>query len=256
MLLGSVAGGVVIATNHTSASSAIQSPTEANSVLYAAAVASGSLHYTNISSGSVGGRVVAASQSGDIGRSEGVQYMASSLGDYEVIVINNMAYMKADLTMLENTFGYSPTEAAPYVNRWIGFAPTDSPYGAVAADVTVGTTWNNPSVSPTDDLPQTPEAVSGVSSLGGRSVQSVRYSLHGTNKASNASYSGTETISFSATDPHLPSSLTEQISGTSHQQSSTERVRMTFSGWGEAVSVTAPTGSIPFSTIPGPTATA
>ncbi|MHB1712144.1 MAG: hypothetical protein ACYCV7_12185 [Acidimicrobiales bacterium] len=255
VLVGAIAGGVFIA-NHGSAPVAIQSPTGANSALYAAAVASGSFHYTDVSSGFVGSHAVTATQSGDVGRAEGVQHMTSSVGDYEVIVVNAMAYMKPNLKMLESTFGYSPTVAAPYVNRWIAFTPSDPPYQAVAADVTMRSTWNNRSVSPADGLPQTPESVSGLLTLNGEPMQSVRYSLHGTNRASTASYSGTETIFFSATDPHLPSYLTEQLSGTASQKSSTDTADVTFSRWGEPVSVAAPTGSIPYSTLPGAGTTA
>jgi hypothetical protein len=256
VLLICIAGGVILVANSGSPPVAIHSPTEANSALYAAAVASGSFHYTDVSSGTTGGQAVKAVQTGDVGRAEGVQYMTSDLGDYEVIVDGSMAYMKPNLTMLENTFGYSPSEAAPYVNRWISFKPADSPYTAVAADVTTDTTWNDPSVSPTDGLPQTPESVTGPSTLNGESVQSVQYSLRGTSKAANASYSGTETIFFSANDPHLPSYLAENLSGTANQQSSAETVKVTFSRWGQSINVAAPTGSIPYSTLPVPTSTA
>ncbi|MGD0394528.1 MAG: hypothetical protein ABSC41_18020 [Acidimicrobiales bacterium] len=179
--------------------------------------------------------------------------MSSALGDYEVIVLNSKAYMKANLTMLENTFGYSPSEAAPYVDRWIAFTPSDSPYSSVAADVTTATTWNDPAESPTDGLPHTPESVTGLSNVNGESVQSVGYSLDGTSKAADASYSGTETISFFATNPHLPTHLTEQLSGTANQQATTANVEVTFSRWGEPVTVTAPTASIPYSTLPSST---
>ena len=251
VLVGAMTGGALVVFNSGSSSGAIRSPAAANSALYAAAVASGSFHYTGVSSGEVGGRAVTATQIGDVGRAEGVQYQTSALGDYEVIVVNSMAYMKPDLTMLENEFGYSPSEAAPYVNRWISFTSSDSPYSSVAADVTMETTWNNPSESPTDGLPHTPESVSGVSTLNGRSVQSVRYSLHGTTKAASASYSGTETIFFSTTGPHLPTQLTGQLSGAINQQSTSETLKVTFSRWGEPVSITTPTGSIPYSTLPG-----
>ena len=251
VLVGAITGGAPVVFNNGSSSGAIQSPSAANSALYAAAAASGSFHYTGVTSGEVGGQAVTATQSGDAGRAEGVQYQTSSLGDYEVIVINSMAYMKADLTMLENEFGYSPAEAAPYVNRWISFTSSDSSYASVAADVTMETTWSNPSESSTDGLPHTPVSVSGVSTLNGQSVQSVRYSLHGNSKAASASYSGTETIFFSANGPHLPTQLTGQLSGAINQQSTSETVEATFSRWGQPVSITAPTGSIPYSTLPG-----
>ena len=256
VLVGALVGGLVLLTTHRTASAAITSPTEANSKLYAAAVDSGSFHYVSDSSGVVGGRAVTGTQSGDVGQGQGVQYMTSAIGDFEVIVVGSAAYMKANLQMLENMLGYSPSVAAPYVDRWIAFVPSDSLYKSVAADVTSETTWDNSSASPLDGLPQTPVSVSGLFTLNGGSVQTVRYALDGTNAASNARYRGTESITFAATGPHLPRTATEQLSGTVGQQASTSSNRTTFSNWGEPVDVKAPTTSIPYSTLPGATTTA
>jgi len=256
VLVSAVASGTLLLSKSGSSPAVIQSPTVANSKLYAAALASGSFHYVSIASGRVGGQPITTTQSGDTGRGQGVQYMTSAIGNYEVIVIGSMAYMKPDLKMLENTFGYSPSVAAPYVNQWIAFTPSDSPYRAVAADVTTETTWNDPALSTTDKLPQTPVSVSGISTLDGQSVQTVQYSLHGISSAANASYTGTETISFAATEPHLPHVITEQLSGTTSQGPSTERAQVTFTQWGEPVNVNAPSGSIPYSALPHPATTA
>ena len=256
VLIAAITGGVVFVTSGKSSPAVIQSPSEANSALYAAALASGSFHYTASSTGTLGGKAVVASQIGDVGRTEGVQYMTSPIGDSEVIVINSMAYMKPNATMVENTFGYSPTEAASLAGRWISFTPSDAPYSSVAADVTTETTWNDPSDSPGNGLPATPVSVSGVYTLNGQSVQSVRYSIRGITKTSNASESGSETMVFSASDPHLPIYGTDQLSGTTGQQTASESDKVTFTQWGTPVSVTAPTGSIPYSTLPGTSATA
>jgi len=255
VMLCAVTGGAVLVADSGSPAVVIQSPSRANSTLYAAALASGSFHYVDVSSATVEGHTITVTQSGDAGHDEGVQYMTSALGDGEVVVINSHAYMKANLAALENTFGYSPSLAAPYVNRWISFTSSDAPYTAVAADVTNGTTWNDPSDSPTDFLPQMPESVSGLSQSNGETVQSVRYALRGSSKTVNASYTGTETISFSASDPHLPTQLTEHLSGTANQQPSTESNTVTFTQWGESVDVTAPSASIPYASLPGASTT-
>jgi hypothetical protein len=255
VLIGVITGGLVFVTSGKSSPSAIQSPAEANAALYAAALASGSFHYSVSSTATLEGKAVVASQIGNVGRNEGVQYMTSPIGDYEVIVINSMAYMKPNATMVENTFGYSPSEAASLAGRWISFTPSDAPYSSVAADVTTETTWNNPSDSPDNGLPTTPVSVSGVYTLNGQSVQSVRYSIRGTSKTASGSESGGETMVFSATDPHLPISATDQLSGTTGQQTASESDKVTFTQWGLPVSLTAPTGSIPYSTLPGTSTT-
>jgi hypothetical protein len=253
VLVAAVTGGIVHFTGNSAHPVAIQSPAEANSKLYAAAVASGSFHYVSVESSVVGGQTETATQHGDAGRNQGVQYTTSPQGDFEVIVVGSMAYMKADATALGNVFGLSPSEAASLANRWMSFVSSDVPYKAIAADVTSETTWSDPSSSVTDQLPQTPVAASGLFTLNGTSVQSVTYSLHGSSTTSDASYTGTETAIFSATTPHVPAVVTEHLSGTADQQASTSATRVTFSQWGASVSVKAPTGSIPYSSLPQPT---
>jgi hypothetical protein len=252
-LVCAVIAGLILVTDAGPSPAVIWSPAEANSKVFAAALASGSVHYESVASGTSGGTSVRVTQSGDAGRGEGVQYMTSSEGDSEVVVIGSKAYMRADATMLENLFGYNVGEAAPYVNRWIAFSQSDPLYGAVSGGVTIGSIWGDPSESPSDQLPQHPDSVSDLSTLSGIPQQSVGYSLHGTSQA--ASYSGTEMIAFSANEPHLPSLLTEHLSGTTKQGSSTESDRVTFSQWGEPVTVQAPSTSVPYSTLPPPSST-
>ncbi len=220
VLIAAVGGGVDRLVAGGSTPSPIQSPAEANSMLFAAAVNSGSFHYVSASTDVGGGTSVTATQTGDVGQNEGVQYMNSAVGDYTVVVVGSAAYMKANLSMLENMLGYSPSEAAPFVNQWIAFGPSESLYKAVAADVTTETTWNNSSVSPTDQLPQTPESVSGLSTLDGESAQTVRYSLEGNDTTADTTYTGSESITFAATEPHLPLVVTERLSGMVGQQAS------------------------------------
>ena len=249
-----VVAGLVLVTGGGPAPQPILSPTVANSKVFASAMTSGGFHYASVSSGTVGGIPQMVTQSGDAGNGEGVQFMTSVVGDNEVIVIGSKVYMKANATMLENMLGYSVGEAAPYVDRWIAFSPSDSLYRTVGAGVTVGSIWGDSSESPTDQLPQHPESVSGLSTLSGIPSESVRYALHGV-QAASASYTGYETITFSANEPHLPSVLTEHLSGTTSHGASTATDRVTFTNWGHPVSVHPPTASIPFSALPPPSST-
>jgi hypothetical protein len=255
VLLGGLTGGLVIANNHGTTAAAFQSPSEANAALYAAAIQSGSFHYTDTSSVTTGGVAVTATQSGDVGRNQGTQTMTSPVGDYEVIVADSVAYMKGNVTALENMFGYSVSVATVYANRWIEFTSSDGPYSAISADVTTGSTWGNPTVSPSDGMTHTPESVTGITTRNGQSVQSVVYAQSGTSRSSDTSYTGTEQITFAAAVPHLPVSLTERLSGTAEQQTATSTVNVTFGQWGEPVNVTVPTGAIPYSSLLGASTT-
>ena len=254
-LVCAVVAGLLLVTGAGPSPQLIQSPAVANANVFASAVASGGFHYASVSSGTVGGIPQMVTQSGDAGNGEGIQFMTSVVGDNEVIVIGSKVYMKADVTMLENMLGYSVGEAAPYAGRWIAFSPSDPWYRSVGAGVTVGSIWGDSSESPTDQLPQHPESVSGLSTSSGIPSESVRYALHGVDQAASASYTGTETITFSAHEPHLPSILTEHLSGTTTHGPSTGTDRVTFTNWGEPVDVQPPSASIPFSTLPPPSST-
>jgi hypothetical protein len=253
VLVAAVTGGIAHFTESGTPPVVIHSPAEANSKLYAAAVASGSFHYVDRSTAAGGGQGITSTQHGDAGRNEGVQYMNSTAGNYEVIVVDSMAYMKADAVALQNLLGLTPPVAASLSDRWISFTPSDAPYEATAADVTTATTWNEPSTSMTDQLPQTPVSVSDLFTQNGTSVQSVTYSLRGSDGTAGTSYSGRETATFAATDPHLPSTVAERLTGVADHQTTTATANVTFSQWGESVSVKAPMGSIPYSSLPQPT---
>jgi hypothetical protein len=250
-----VIAGLMLTTGAGPSPQLIQSPIVANSRIFASAMTSGGFHYASVSSVTVGGVSQTVSQSGDAGNGDGVQFMTSALGDNEVIVIGSKVYMKANARMLENMLGYTVGEAAPYVERWIAFSPSDSLYRNVAAGVTIGLIWGNSSESPTDQLPQHPDSVSGPSTSGGMPVESVHYALHGFDQAASTSYTGTEVITFSADAPHLPNIVTEHLSGTTPHGASTATDRETFDQWGEHVSVQAPSASIPISTLPPPSST-
>jgi hypothetical protein len=233
------------------------SPSAANAALFAAARTAGSFHYAGTSTGSEGGNVLAGTASGDAGRTEGIQFLTTNVANYEVIVVNSVAYMKPDLGALENSFGYTASEAAPYANRWIELTPADAPYKGVADGVTTGSDWGDASQSPSDNLPHTPQSVSAVSTANGRSVQRVTYSMSGTGPSSvGGHYSGTESLVFAAGSHHLPYSLVEHLTGTANGQPATNDATAAFSNWGEAVHVAIPADPIAFSSLPPPPTTA
>ena len=250
-----IVAGLILASGTGPSPVVIQSPTRANSAVFAAAVAAGSVHYSSVSTDLVAGKLISGTQYGDAGQGMGIQYQNGPEGDIEVIVVGSRVFMEANVTGLENTFGYSDAEATPFANEWISFARTDSMYLAIASDVTDGSIWANQSLSPSDGLPQTPQSVSSLSTLNGMPVQSVRYSLHGTSQAEHLSYNGTESILFSATQHHLPNSLTERLAAATPQGNVTATDRTTFSHWGETVNVHAPASSTPFSSLPTPSST-
>ena len=180
VLIAAAIGGFVVFANR--GPSGFTSPTAANAALFAAARSAGSFRYSGQSSGTEGGDQITGTVSGDAGRTSGIQFLISNVANYEVIVIGSVAYMKPDVHALENSFGYPASEAATYTNRWIELVPSDAPAKGPAAGVTTSTTWDDGSLSPSDDLPHTPRVVSPVTTEHGRYVQTVTYSMNGTAK--------------------------------------------------------------------------
>jgi hypothetical protein len=251
VVLGAAVGGFLVLAR--GGPIGFTSPPAANAALFAAAQAAGSFHYAGTTTGSEGGSVVNGTVSGDSGRTEGIQFLTSNVANYEVIVVNSVAYMKPDLRALENSFGYTASEAAPYANRWIELTPADAPYKGVADGVTTGSDWGDASQSPSDNLSHTPQAVSPVSTMNGHPVQTVHYSMNGSVPGSvGGRYSGTESITFAAGSPHVPYSLTEHLTGTASGMPATNDATATFSNWGEAVHVAIPADAIAFSSLPPP----
>ena len=115
-----------------------QSPAQVNSAIFGAAMNSGSFHYVNINNSYTSGTDLKQTQIGDIGRDEGIQYTTGTLGKSEIIVLNNVAYMKGDESALKYQLGYSQREATAYENRWISFTASDSAYADVTDLVTLG----------------------------------------------------------------------------------------------------------------------
>ncbi len=254
VVLAAAVGSYVVLGTGTQAG--FTSADAANAALFAAARAARSFHYSGTESGSIGGQPLTETQTGDAGWNEGIQYTTSDAGSSEVIVVGSLAYLKPDLLTLENSFGLAAPQATPYVNRWIEFTRADKPFNSVAGDVTTQTTWISPSTSPFAGEPHQTRTVSAPAVVGGRSVQTVSYTVSGPSKVTGERLSGTEDITFSAKAPHLPLTDAGRTSGTIGGTPATSNGRTDLSHWGETVHVTAPAGAIPFSSLPPPPTTA
>ena len=192
-------------------------------------------------------------QIGDIGRDEGIQYTTGTLGKSEIIVLNNVAYMKGDESALKYQLGYSQREATAYENRWISFTASDSAYADVTDLVTLGSFWSDPNTNAFISVTQSPQSETGESRFDRQQAQSITYSIHDIVKSSNWSFVGTSELYFAAKAPHLPLASISRTTGTLDGIKDLQKDSGTFTKWGERVDVTAPKGAVPFSSvIPAP----
>ena len=211
---------------------------ESGSQIVAAAVsatkAQSSFHFVeSAGSGRAALRIV-----GDVGSTSGEQHITvgngTENGHVTVLLSNKTAYFTGDLVGLEGFTGLSAKLATPLVKKWISVPSTDSSFPSLAASLAVGTAAGQ-LVKLTGTL------VRGASSTKlGHAAVAV--------KATQSSSSGTLSLTMyvatsGAALPILVEGTTKATSG------STRKVSAIFSGWGEPVHVSAPSGALPIADV-------
>jgi hypothetical protein len=252
VLVAAVGGALALALGGGTTAFPGKTPAQVNEAVYAAATAGGTFHYVNHDVSEVGGTTLRLEMTGDVGPGTGIQDVSGSGGDFEILVTGSVAYLKADATALKETFGYDAATSAQYAGTWIAIASDESPYEAVAALVTSESFWGNPQIEPMESLPATPSAVADRSTVDGRAVQSVTSTIHDSDPSTGISVNGTTELTFAADDPHLPLRSTGRTSSSGEGSTGTDRYTTTFSSWGEPVHITAPSGAVPYSSLPAP----
>jgi hypothetical protein len=231
-------------TTSTPKASAPVSPAAKNQLnkSLAAAESAGSFHYVSTTTGSSG----TATTIGQAGRSSGLQQItttSSTAGpaSFTVMVLGATAYFRGDANAIEQNLGLSSSVATQYASKWISLTSSD---GAVYSSVYAAVTTHD---ALTQNIALKPQQV-GTATVGGRTLNTVTGSLlpvtipgQGTQN-----FTGTGTLWIS---PSTQRPVRYQEHGTSQGQTST--TTMTFSHYGAPVSVSAPSGAVPFSSISG-----
>ena len=161
----------------------------------------------------------------DVGRTAGVQDITIGAQRARILVINGVAYLRANRPALVQFMGFPSAVADRLHDRWVSFMPTDAPFTDIAASVTLDSALNEIAIKGAVTLTKQ------TSVLGQRVV-----GLTG-----NAVMSGTETLYVPASETPLP--VQEILSANG------DRETITFSKWGEIVRVTKPSGAIAFSSV-------
>jgi hypothetical protein len=246
-LLGvAVFGG---STSNVSSPKSTVSPA-ARQLLRSALAAAGQVnafHYVSTSSvtGPQGGTQKTV---GDAGAASGRQVITVGNQKFTVLVIGAACYLKGNAAALVANLGLPSSLATTYAGRWISLTKSDPPYASVYAAVTARSAI-------TDNITIVPESQSTPTHLAGRRVQTVTGAIAPIRIAGQLNNpKGTATLAVRATSPHLPVRYTEQ--GTLDHEKNMSTI--TFSRWGEAVHLTAPSGAVAFASIgtgPGSTPT-
>jgi hypothetical protein len=166
----------------------------------------------------------------DSGPTTGHQVVTVDGSHAEVVLVGGVAYIRGDATAVTSFFGYPATQVGRLANRWISLQATDSGYATAIDAVTLGSALKEATiVGPATNVAETVTAGLKVVAITGAVPQS-----------GGPNATGTLYISTGA-DP-LPVQLIESASdGT--------KSTLTFSSWGAAVPLAAPTAAIPDSSI-------
>jgi hypothetical protein len=195
-----------------------------------------SFHYLSNSSltGSGGGtqKVI-----GDAGPDSGKQVITAGDQKFTVLVVGQACYIRGNAAALVVNLGLTSALAAAHANQWISLARTDGPYASVYAAVTAHSALS-------DNISVVPRDQSTPTRRDGRLVQTVTGAIAPV-PGQTGTPKGTATLTVRASTPHLPVRYTEQ--GTLSGQTSVST--LSFSRWGEALHITAPTGAVAFASI-------
>lgn len=167
----------------------------------------------------------------DAGSSEGIQRVTfeqgGTVGHETVEVTGGEAYFSGDPFTLENFNGFSAAAAARYAGTWLEVSPSEGAFASLTSAVTMSTI-------PAQIVLPKPELLKGEATVSGIRVRGIRGVV--------STHSGKETgvLYVRSTGSPLPVKSTSSLVNGGHGSD-------VFSKWNEAVTVTAPASSTPFS---------
>jgi hypothetical protein len=183
----------------------------------AAATKEGSVHV--VSTIQVAGQT--ATYVNDTGATSGEQQITATGGIHmTALLVNGVAYIRANVQAFTTLFQVTNAVAQRFANIWLSFGLSDPAFHGIAATLTLGSLVQQ-------DFPASGLTKLGASDINGHSVIGVRGQLGG-------GIPGALFVSTGGTP--LPVEVKS-----SHRGATTTAV---FSGWGEAVRVSAPSGAV------------
>jgi hypothetical protein len=205
----------------------------------AAAKRVGPFHYVATSSVS-GPQGYIQKTLGEAGVDSGRQVITLATQKFVVLVVGSACYLKGNAAALMANLGLPSSIASAHVGQWISLARTDAPYASVYAAVTASSALaDNITITPRRQLPDT--------RIDGRSVQVITGAIAPLPGAGGQAQTpkGTATLAVRTGASHLPVRYTERGSVAKQKSVST----VTFTGWGDPVNITAPSGAVTYASL-------
>lgn len=197
----------------------------------AATRGSAGFHYVAVTSGAGSQRIV-----GDAGPNGGRQDITddTSYGheQFTLLLVSSTVYFQGNAPALEDQLGVPAGSASSLDGRWISVSPGDGPYNVVAPGITVA--------DQAQELPLVPASTEQVTLSGGAAATRIR----GTIPAHQGVPAATAYLDV-AGGSQIPIAYVSTLSAGSVSLTST----ITFSKWGTAPSVSAPSASTAWSTL-------
>jgi hypothetical protein len=174
----------------------------------------------------------------DAGLTTGKQLITVGSSHAQVIVMPGKTYLKGDAAAVTDFFGSPPSEVRPLANRWIMFVPSDPSYQDVTDSVTLPSVMDQITL----DAPTTTGAITSADGI-------PAVAITGTVPDDPADTTATLYVIPGAHPLPIELSYSELD----------DQFFLTFTNWGNRVTVTAPTGALPagslFSTPARPSGT-
>ncbi|HSP65696.1 MAG TPA: hypothetical protein VLO10_05855 [Candidatus Deferrimicrobium sp.] len=194
----------------------------------AAANASTGFHYVAVTTGAGAGQKFV----GDAGQAGGSQVitMDSTYGQeqFTLVLVSASVYFQGNVPALRDQLGVPATNAAGLVGKWISVASGDGPYPIIAPGITVA-----------DQVQETGLVPTSMQTIAGGAVR-----ILGSVPSQQGGPAGTGHLELAA-GSRLPIAYVASFSGNGATTTSTT----TFSKWGTAPAVAAPSGAVAWSTL-------
>jgi hypothetical protein len=234
-------GAQLVAVPDADASS--RTPAQVLASSQAAAKAESSFHYVSVTK--LPGKTVTLT--GDVSQSSGEQTVVvvtdGGVGHLSESLVGGSAYFRGDELGLVNDLGMPSALATQYANQWVSLTPSDREFDSIATALTTSSALAQAVI-------EKPLSLRGTDHRMGQRVRTIAGSGQ-SGKVAGSSKRLTSAARLYVSDMGKPLpvfySSAAKFGGKAYSQS------ISFGGWGEAVSVSAPSGAVPVGSVGSPT---
>ena len=209
-----------------------KTPSDIVSAATAAAEASGTVHYVLTATSAGQSQTI----EGDVSKSTARQSITQGSHHIEVVLVHKVAYVLGDAGGLSTAMGLKTSVANHYAGTWIAVHSSDTLYSSITSAVTLDSIL-------ADLVPSGTLSLTAPRTVAGRQVIGVHGGLPG---PAQSGVTGSTTLFVATNRPTLPIS----VSGTATMGKQHVTDTGSFTKWGVAVHLAAPSGSVAFSSLP------